>query len=361
MQNESPKFLLRPLIGLILGLMLSLFFVALMGESPFFVLQVFYRSVFGTWDDFGLTAFYATSLIFTGLSVSLAYHAGLFNIGAEGQLTVGCLASLGAVGLMNAAGINAGFAGGLVAAATGLLAGALWGFFPGFIKSRFGGHEVISTMMLNFVAAGLTNYLIVGALKNSETQSPETFVIHQEMLFTSWDPLRLWFATSPVNVSLGLALISALLIHYWLFHTLSGLKLRMMGLNLQAAKANGVSIKRYQTLAMTLAGLVSAGVLFNEILGSKGKLVMGFSPDYGFVGIAVAMLARCHPLGVLLSAFLFGGLIKGASDLDFETTYINRDYAKVIQAIVLICVISAQYWEPQKILRKQIKRRLNGF
>ena len=170
---------LRSVLGVTLGLALGLVVTAIAGESPWTVLTILAKSAFGSLDDFAMTLFYATPLIFTGLSVAIAFHAGLFNIGAEGQLTFGAL-SAAAVGMLFPS-VPGPFAPllGVLAAFCG---GAVWGFLPGWLRARSGSHEVITTIMLNFVAAGLASWVTLFVLRNTETQNPETKPIGAEYL-----------------------------------------------------------------------------------------------------------------------------------------------------------------------------------
>lgn len=331
---------MRPLWGLIVGLLVSLFFAALAGENPFHVLNVMVSSAFGSSYDLGLSLFYTTSLIFTGLSVAVAFHCGLFNIGAEGQLTIGAL-------------VTAAFAAAfpqlpfplapLLALFFGVLAGALWGFIPGFLKAHRGSHEVIVTMMMNFIAAGIASYVVLEWIKNPDSQNPESAPISSSYRFVEYDWIQKLFPDSPANISLVVALLASLGLYLFLYKRVSGFELRVSGKNEVAAEYSGIQGKKLKVLAMSLAGALAALVALNEILGSAGKFRIGFSPDYGFIGIAVALLARNHPLGIILSAFLFGVLQKGASDLDLETDHITRDFARIVQATLIFSVAAFSY------------------
>ena len=162
---------LQPVLALALVLILGLAVTSIAGENPWHVLQVLCRGAFGSGYDIGMTLFYSTPLIFTGLSVAVAFQAGLFNIGAEGQLTLGALAAAAAGALWPTC---PRIIAPLIAAICALLAGAAWGAIPGWLKARRGSHEVINTIMLNFVAAGLASYVTLYLLKNPESQNPET-------------------------------------------------------------------------------------------------------------------------------------------------------------------------------------------
>lgn len=337
--------------GLIFGLIVSLMIVNFAGESSLHVFEIIFKSAFGTWDDLALTLFYTTSLVFSGLSVAIAFHAGLFNIGVEGQLSVAAAA-------MTAVGIFlpqipyplAPFLALIVAA----LAGAIWGVIPGVLKAYRGSHEVITTMMMNFLAGGLISWLIQGVLKNPNSQNPESAPIAMSYSLVRPEFISVSLPNTPLNSSFFFSIVLAILLFIYLYRTTWGYELRMVGQNETASEIGGISAKKIKIVAMLLAGIFASFVGMNEILGSAGKYRLGFSPDYGFTGIAVALLARNNPLSILLSAFLFGALHKGASDLDLETQMINRDFAKIIQAIVIFSVASFYFFDFERIFSKNL-------
>ncbi len=349
----------KSLYGLAIGLALSLMLAFLAGENPWRVLQIFASSSFGSVDDFALTLFYSTSLILTGLSVALGFRAGLFNIGAEGQLYFGSVgATVIAIELAQSQVVQSPLGAFLVAIGSSFLCGALWGFIPAFLKSYRGSHEVIVTMMMNFVAAGIVSYVVVGPYQNPSSQSPESQPVSLNLHFVNWDPIHRIFPNSPLNLTFVLAVALCFVFWFVFARTRLGFEWRAIGLNPSVADLNGISGKRYILLSMSLAGGVAGLVALNEVFGSAGKLRLGFSPDYGFIGIAVALLARNHPLAIIPSAILFGALQKGAGDLDLETEKINRDFAKVIQAVIVLSVIGASSISQHKL--QETWARLRG-
>lgn len=336
---------MRALLGLLTGILICLGLASIAGESPLHIADVLFKSAFGSSYDFGLTLFYSTSLIFTGLSVAIAFHAGLFNIGAEGQLLIGAMAAtVFALSFPETPAWLAPWAAGLVA----LLAAGIWGFIPGYLKAKRGSHEVVITMMLNFVAAGLTSYLTLNFYKSTESQNPETQALPASFLFKDFDFIAKLFPEAPVNISLVFAIATAFSMSWVLSRSKWGFELRATGQNELASEFSGISPQKMKILAMTFAGICAGLVAFNEIMGSSGKFRIGFSPEYGFVGIAVALLARNHPIWILPSAFLFGALQKGATDLDLETTYITRDFARIMQAVIIFSVIAFQFTKLRK-------------
>jgi simple sugar transport system permease protein len=280
----------------------------------------------------------------------MAFQSGLFNIGAEGQLLVASMAStVFALSFPQAPASLAPWLAGIA----GILMGALWGWIPGYLKAKRGSHEVVVTMMMNFIAAGLTSYLTLQFFRSHDSQNPETQSVATQYMFKEFDFVAHAFPDSPVNLSLVFALILCGAIYWLLQKSKWGFELRVTGMNEQVAKYSGINPARMKILSMTLAGALAGFVSFNEIMGSSGKFRLGFSPDYGFIGIAVALLARNRPLWIIPSAFLFGALQKGATDLDLETTYITRDFARILQAVIIFSVIAFQFIRIKWLERKK--------
>ncbi|NUM87569.1 MAG: ABC transporter permease [Bdellovibrionales bacterium] len=318
--------------ALFAGLSVGLGLTALAGENPLHVLAVMGRSAFGSGYDFGLTLFYATPLLLCGLSVALAFHAGLFNIGAEGQLTMGALAAawVGSV----CTGVPA-VAAPILAALAAAVAGGFWGWIPGWLKVRRGSHEVINTIMLNFVAFGLANWLVTGPLRSATSHNPETADVAPQYL------MRGHFGEAPVSWALPMALALAVALWFLLFRTTWGFSIRAAGQNEEAARFGGLPVGLARILAMAGAGALAGLVGVGEVLGNAGRFRLGFSAEFGFMGIAVALLARNHPLLVIPSSLLFAALHKGAADLDIETENVTRDLSVILQAVVILFVAAA--------------------
>ena len=344
---------MKSALGFIFGLSVALLLTTFAGESPWHILAILANSAFGSAYDLGIVLFYTTSLIFTGLSVAIAFHAGLFNIGAEGQLTISAL-TMAATGIIFK---DLAFPlAPLLAVFLGLVASSLWGFIAGYLKAKRGSHEVIITMMMNFIAAGISSYFVVGALKNPDSQNPETAPIGAGFLLKDYDFVHRLSPDSPVNISFLFALVFALAMAFFLKKTVWGYELKVVGQSEEAASVAGINPKKYKMLSLTLAGAIAGLVGINEVLGSAGKFKLGFSPDYGFIGIAVALLARNNPIGIILAAFLFGALQKGASDLDLETAVITRDFAKILQAIIILSVVAFYFVDLKSWIKKWNKR-----
>jgi simple sugar transport system permease protein len=293
-----------------------------------------------TFDNWGYTLFQATPLIFTGLAVALAFKCGLLNIGAEGQLYVGAFAAAW-VGITFATW--PGIALVPMAMLAAMLAGGVWGAIPGVLKARFGSHEVINTIMLNFIAVGLISYLTQNFYKARGDPIMQTVPIaetaHLARFSTLLAPLGIGFPQRiPLNISFLLALLAAFLVWLFLWRTKWGYEIRAVGSNPSAAEYGGISVGRQIVLAMALSGALAGMVGINEVLGYRYRYYHDFSPGYGFTGIAVALLGRNHPVGVVLAAILFGALIRGGLFVDIFSEKVSKDLVQVLQAIIILLV-----------------------
>ena len=327
----------QPTLAVALGVAAGLTVTWLAGENPWRVLMVLLRGAFGSRYDLGMTLFYATPLMFTGLSVAVAFHAGLFNIGAEGQLTLGALAAA----VVGAAWPSVPWPlAPVLAGLAALGAGTAWGAIPGWLRAQRGSHEVINTIMLNFVASGLASYVALYLFKNPESQNPETRPIGPAYSI----PQFAIFGGAPVSAALPLAIVAAALVWVLLWRTVLGFELRAVGQNEAAARAAGIDSGRVRIIALSLAGGLAGLVGLGEVLGNAGKFRVGFSPEYGFIGIAVALLGRNQPAGVILAALLFGALHKGSAELDLETEHVTRELSLVLQALVILSVSADGLW-----------------
>ena len=328
---------LLPLINLALAFLVSGLVVVLIGESPVKAVETLVYGAFGYGEAVGYTLYYATNLIFTGLAVALAFHAGLFNIGGEGQAYLGGL-GLGLVGIY-----LGGLPGALsipLAIVAAALFGGVWGLIPGWLQARRGSHVVITTIMLNFVASALMTYLMVNVLIKPGQSAPESITFPETVWMPSLKGLFGLFGVdlgyAPINFSLVLALLCCVGVWLFIWRSRIGYELRVVGHSEAAAVYGGISPSARIILAMTLSGALAGLMATNEILGGQHRIILGFSGGYGFAGIAVALMGRNHPVGVVLAALLFGALYQGGTELAFEMPRVNKDLVVVIQGLVIL-------------------------
>ncbi|PWU19493.1 MAG: ABC transporter permease [Verrucomicrobia bacterium] len=323
--------LAQSFLAVAFGLALGLSATWIAGENPWEVLKILARGAFGSRENIGMTLFYTTPLIFTGLSVAVAFQAGLFNVGAEGQLNLGALAAAAIGALLPGLGWPMAP---LLASLAALAAGTVWGAIPGWLRARRGSHEVIVTIMLNFVAVGLSTYVALYVLKNPESQNPETRPIGLAYMI----PRLGVFGDAPVSAALPLALLVAAIVWVFLRRTALGYELRAVGQSEPAARAAGIDATKMRILAMAIAGGLAGLVGVAEVLGNAGKFKVEFSPQYGFIGIAVALLGRNEPIGIVAAALLFGALHQGTRELDFSTEHITSEVSLVFQGLIILAV-----------------------
>ena len=346
--------ILFPLIAVIAAFIVGGIVVWIIGDSPLETYRLLLGSAFSWPDGIGYTLFNATPLIFTGLAVAVAFRCGLLNIGAEGQLYVAAFATawvgikFGGISIVNPGSgqVLSSPIANLPAPVllplcciVAIAGGAIWGGIPGLLKARFGSHEVINTIMLNFIAVALLSYFTQYHFKIPGDAIMQTAQISSSAnlptlgRFIPGLPERI-----PLNLAFVLALICCALVYLFLWRTKWGYELRATGSNPTAAEYGGVSIRKQIVIAMTISGALAGMVGINEVLGYRYRYYDGFSANYGFTGIAVALLGRNHPVGVLLAALLFGMLIRGGIFVDAFTNNVTKDIVDVLQGIVILLV-----------------------
>ena len=329
---------LLPLANIAMAFLVVGLIVEVIGVDPFHALRLLVLGAVGSSESIGYTLYYATNFIFTGLAVAVAFHAGLFNIGGEGQAYIGGLGCGLAVLALD------GTLPGLLLIPLAILAsaafGAAWAAIPAWMQAWRGSHIVITTIMFNFVASALMVYLMVNVLIAPGSMTPQSRGFAASAAVPSMQAVLQWIgiavAPSALNLSLLLALLACVGVWIFLWHTPWGYGLRTMGHNPEAAVYAGTNLKRMTMLAMCLSGALAGGVAVNELLGVHHRLVLDFAAGYGFTGIAVALMGRGHPLGIVLAALLFGALQQGGAELNFEIPKITREMVVVIQGLVIL-------------------------
>ena len=334
MLGDAVGALLFPIIAILIAFIIGAVIVLATGNNPLVAYAALLDGAFGSKLALGRTLLNTTPLIFTGLAVAFAFRAGLFNIGGEGQLFIGAI---------TAAGLGAALGGLgpltiLLALAACALTGFLWGALPGYLKARFGAHEVITTIMLNFIAINLATYLALNPLRGKGIV-PGTGDIAPSSLIP---PVGLGFGQA--NYGILLALLAAVVAYLLLWRTKLGFRIRAVGLSPGAAGYAGMRIGANTVLALAIGGAFAALGGGVEVLGVYGKMTIPFVSNLGFNGIGVALLGRNHPFGVVLGALLFGGLASGAQQMQFSTD-VPLDLADVLLAVILLFVTATKLVE----------------
>lgn len=326
---------LVPFLAILTAVVVGGVIIAFVGGNPILAYRGLLEGSFGSTKALSETAVWATPYIFAGLAVALAFKGGLFNIGAEGQLAVGAVASsLIGYALPEWLGYDLPAIIQLpLAIIFGVLMGGLWAAIVGWLKAYTGGHEVINTIMMNYIALNTTSYLLNGVMKD---RSP-TNVIARTPLIADSARISPIFDGLRVHWGFILALLVAFGIWWLLNKTTLGFQIRTVGLNPDAAKYAGINVKRIVILTMALSGMLAGLAGTIEVTGLNYRHELGFSQGYGYDAIAIALLGKSHPLGVVLAAFLFAAMRNGATRMQF-LTQMPVDLISMIQAFILLFV-----------------------
>jgi general nucleoside transport system permease protein len=340
-QKDLPRWLdvgVIPLINLAIALLVAGIVVALVGQSPSQVMTALIKGALGNQRGFSYTLYYATTFVFAGLAVAVAFHAGLFNIGGEGQAMIGGLgASL--VALWFAPSLPAWLMLPLMVVFAALFAG-IWGAVPGYLQAYRGSHVVITTIMFNFLASSLMVYLLVNVLKPAGEMAPESaaFADSAKMprVHSVLEAVGITWPSSPLNMSIVLAVIACVFVYLLLWKTRMGYQIRASGSSPGAAEYAGISPQKQVIWAMSISGALAGMIAMNEVSGVHHKLLTDFVAGAGFTGIAVALMGRNHPFGIVLSALLFGLISQGGAEVAFEVPGFTKDMVVMLQGLIVL-------------------------
>ena len=341
MEQKLPRWIdigLLPVINILAAFIVAGVIIALIGENPFAALSVLVKGAFFYKGALGYTLFYATNFIFTGLAVAVAFHASLFNIGGEGQAMVGGL-GLGLVALLLDPLLPPLLVV-LIAIPAAVIFGAFWGVIPGWLQAKRGSHIVITTIMFNFIAASLMVWLLAGMLMAPGQMSPETRSFADGVALAQFHTLvsyvGLSVAKSPLNLSFIIALFACVGVWVLIWRTRLGYVIRATGHSERAVIYAGHSPAKIIIITMAISGGLAGLMALNEILGVQQRVILNFTSGYGFTGIAVALMGRNHPIGILLASLLFGALYQGGAENDFEFQTITREMVLMIQGLIIL-------------------------
>jgi general nucleoside transport system permease protein len=350
--------ILSPLIAVIAAFIVGGIIVSLIGDNPFQTFALLIGNSFNSLDAIGYTLFIATPLIFTGLAVAVAFRCGLLNIGAEGQLYVASFATAWVAikfggTVVNVFGTDVDYSWASLPAIvlvplcilTAMVVGGIWGAIPGILKAKFGSHEVINTIMLNFIAIALVSYFTQYHFKMAGDPIMQTVPIGEAAhipRISQFIPGMSGFV--PLSVAFLLAILMCVLVYIFLWKTKWGYELRAVGQNPAAAEYGGISPQKQIIVAMTISGALAGMVAIGEVMGYRYRYFDAFSGEVGFLGIAVALLGRNHPLGVFIAALFFAVLQRGEIFVDAFTPKVSKDLGWVLQAIIILFVACLQMY-----------------
>lgn len=330
--SKYALFAAGPIISIILSLAIGGLLIAIIGQDPAEVYMKLFGETLGNTYGIGQVLFKATPLILTGLSVAFAFRAGLFNIGAEGQLTVGAFASAWAgftfVSLPWIILIP-------LCVFAGFLAGAFWAGIAGYLKARFGSHEVINTIMLNFIALAVVSYLVNNVyIVPATIHTPE---ISPNAVLLRFDFVTGLFKGSPFNMSFVIALSACFVMYYVIQKTPFGYRIKTLGYNANAAEYAKMNVKKLTVYSMAIAGGFAGLGGLNFVNGYKHYFELGFSENAGYVGIAVALIARNNPFAIVLVAVFFGILEYGGLTVN---TLVPKEIVTILQGVIILLIIT---------------------
>jgi len=329
-RENLEEALFPPIVALLVALICGDLLIMSYGQSPATVYRLLLEGTWGNAYGFGQVLYKTTTLTFTGLAVSLGIRAGLFNVGAESQLAAGGFLA-GLVGLSLSSSMPGIFAV-IICMIAAMAGGAIVGAIPGWLKVKFGAHEVIVTIMLNFIVLALLNYIVAARIHVPETlHTPE---IRNGALprLESFIPA---FHGSAANVTIVIAVIAAALTWFYLFRSRRGFEIRAVGLQPQAAEYGGVNVGGAWMRAMVLSGAIAGLGGINYVLGYKHYYEEGFAGGSGFLGIAVALVGRNNPIGVVLAALFFATLSQGGLAIH---AFVPKQMVEVLQGVVILAV-----------------------
>ena len=329
---------LIPLVNLAVAFLIAGLVVLIVGESPLKAASLMITGAFGSGEGIGYTLYYATNFIFAGLAVAVAFHAGLFNIGVEGQAYVGGIGV--ALACLTFDSTMPWYVVFLLSVIGSAFFGALWALVPAWLQAYRGSHVVITTIMFNYIANSLMLWMLIHVYKPLGSMAPQSRTFEEGGRLPKLDWLLAIFGldnrNSPFNLSFLLALLAAFLVWVLIWRTRRGYEMRTLGFSAGATRYAGISEPRTIMVAMLISGALAGMLAINSIMGDQYRIQQEFVAGAGFVGIAVALMGRSHPIGIVLASVLFGMLYQGGAEIAFEMPNISRDMIVVIQGLVIL-------------------------
>lgn len=342
---KSSKKIAVPIVSVIAALIIGILIIELTGNDAVMAYEYMINGAFGSFNSISELLVISIPLIFTGLAVTFAYRSGVYTIGVDGQLIIGAICASWVVTTFSS--LNHGVLI-ILGIAAGMAAGALWGAIAGVLKAYRKVNEIVSTLLLNYIALYLADYLYSGPLLAKSSKIPQTEKIPAD--------LRLPILADKTRLHIGLiiVIVCAFVVYYILFKTSWGMKFRAVGINETAARCNGINVKKYMVASMAISGAIGGLAGTIELLGTQFKIQSGFCADFGFDGIAIALIGQLHPIGVVLAGLFFGALNVGSNSMELMTS-VPSSIAEIIQGIIIVFVVAGTVIADRKFLKFEFK------
>jgi general nucleoside transport system permease protein len=336
-----------PLIAGGLGLFVGAFVLLALGANPIDAYAAMMQGAFGSTNAIADTMVKACPLLFVGLGTCIAYRCGVVNIGGEGQLVIGALCATAVALTFQSAPAWVLVPGGLLA---GFVGGAFWGGIAGVLKIKFNVNEVLSTIMLNSIAAYIMSFLLNGPIMDPTSLDNAIKIPQTQRLPPASDLIR-WVPTR-LHLGVGIGIVIAIIVFILLWRTTIGYRIRAVGFSPRAARYAGISVSRYQLLAFLLSSALSGMGGAVELMGVTHRLfsdgsAIGFTSNAGFNGIVAALFGSLHPLGTIPASFLFGALLVGANSLQ-RTVQVPSAFVTALDGLIVVIVVSSQMWAQRR-------------
>lgn len=323
--------LLLPFLSVVFALLVGGVMIYLAGADPVFSYVVLFRGAFGSLRGITDSVVKAIPLVFTGLAFAFAAKCSVWNIGAEGQLYVGAVTTMvvgiylkGLPPLMHIG----------IALLVGALSGGLWAGIAAILKIKRNVSEVINTIMLNYIAVLFASFLVFGPMIEDRGRSPQT----RQLLESAQLPILI--RGTRLHAGIIIAVVACVIVYIVFNHTVFGYRLKAVGFNREAARFAGIKVNRYVFLSLVISGMFAGLAGSIEMMGFSKRMIIGFSPGYGFEGIAVALLGQLNPFGIILAAFLLGALRIGANAMQ-RGANVPVQIVSIIQAVIILSVIAS--------------------
>ena len=339
---------LLPLLAVPVAFIIGAVMILALGETPLEAYAALVTGAFGDVSGITQTLAKATPLLLVGLGICIAFRGGVINIGGEGQLLVGALASTAmAVGFRDLPGIILL----PLCMVAGTLAGAIWGGIPGILKARLGVNEILSTVMMNAIAVQLGNYLLRGPMIDPMEIELGTRIAQSALL-----PRSVWLPklvpSTLLNAGAIIAVVMAILVYIFLWRTTIGYRIRAVGLNPDASRFAGIRVPFYQALSLVLGGAFAGLAGAIEVMGVQHRMLEGLSGGYGFTGIVAALFGNLHPLGAIPASVLFGSLLVGADKMQ-RAVQVPSALIDTLLGLVVMLVVGSKIWSLRRARRRE--------